>query len=150
VFRHVSRPASLALTAAVALYGAACASAATRARREELLDVAKLGLAQIERARAPVIIVIGPHVTAEALSTLKQLRKVITPGQVPETERYRIPEGYFVLQQLSLRGAGASFVGTAGPSFRNHPDSCGSTIDVAMQRGPDGAWRVASVSVTQC
>jgi hypothetical protein len=149
VFHNVCRPASLALTVVVALHGASCAST-IQVRRQELLEVAKLGLAQVERARAPVVIVAGPHVTSEAVFTLKQLRNVITPGQVPETDRYRIPEGYFVLQQLSLRGAGASFVGTAGPSFKNHPDSCGSTIDVSMQKGADGVWRVASTSVTQC
>ena len=149
MFHNVYRPVSVALIVVAALHGVSCASAA-QARRQDLLEVAQLGLAEIESMRGPVIIVAGPQVTSEERSTLSQLRSVITPGQVPESDRYRIPDGYFVLQQLSVRGTRASLVGIAGPWFKNHPDSCGSTIDVSMRKAADGVWRVASKSATQC
>lgn len=136
---------TLALVAVAHLAG--CASAVA-ARRQELVEVAKLGLAEVEGIRGELIIVAGPHVTEEAVAALRQLRTIILPSQVPKSARYALPEGYFVLQQLSLRGAGASLVGTVGPRF--HTDRCGSTTDVSMRHGSDGVWRVASTTVTQC
>ena len=137
------------MVAAILLSG--CASASRHAQRANLLAVCELGLAQVESGRGRLILVAGPHVPEEVASALSTFRTVIPPEQIPASDQYVIPQGYFVMQQVSIRGAQASFVGTAGPHFKHHDLSCGYTYDINLVRGADGVWRISQpITISMC
>jgi hypothetical protein len=87
-------------------------------------------------------------------SPLCRLRRCISPGEVPVSDDFTLPEGYFALKEFRVEGRSAVFSGRIGPVPRRKPgfllDACGTGIEIHLFRRDDGKWEVGQTVIQQC
>jgi hypothetical protein len=140
----------LAILAALSF--SACVSATTASDDGELARVARAGLAEVERGRSPVVVVLRKEDRPAARAALARLRKVIPLAQIPKVEGYSLPPGYFCLDELEVKGDTAVFRGQIGPVPAPGSEitmDCGTTLTIALRKS-EGKWIVDSVTIAMC
>ena len=147
----------LAIAAAGLLAG--CAVVTSRSAQKfvatdaDFGDIAGASLKFVERTAPVTTIVLPANVDPRARAALKRLRPLIRPDQIPASDIYKLPTGYFVVETFDIDADGvASFEGQLGP-VRQVPelpatDDCGIRFSIPFAlEGNDWASHTLKKSV---
>ncbi len=130
----------------------ACVSA-REAPDPDLLEVARIGLAEAERSGPRLIVVVSESLPRHTREALASLRTVVSRGQVPPSESFAMLPGYFYLERLELSGTRATFAGVSGAVPIAPPghiqNSCGSGPSLVLEKR-GGTWVIALAGVMAC
>jgi hypothetical protein len=134
------------------LLAVACASSGGADRRADLKAVLSLGLQEVEHGTRVVVAVPG-SLDPSVAAAVSALRRVVRRADVPGSEEYDLPTGYFVLERVRIAGDTAIFAGRLGPVARQRPglmiDACGTGFRISMARR-EGRWFVGPIEIKSC
>jgi hypothetical protein len=139
-----------------ALVGALSCSSASAARMGDVLGAARDGLLILETQGGiqPVILVLPSGTDRKTKSVLCQMRRCLKPEDVPTSEMFVLPVGYFVLEEFRVQGDEAILAGRFGPIPRQRPglriDACGTGVRIPLARQPTGRWVAGPIRVDAC
>jgi hypothetical protein len=144
--------AAVASLAASMVLAVACASSGGAGWRADLEAVLSLGLQEVEHGTA-VIVAIPASLDPSVVAAVSKLRRVVRRADVPRSEEYELPTGYFALEMVRIAGETAIFAGRLGPVPRQRPglmiDACGTGFRISMERR-GGRWFVGPVEIGKC
>jgi hypothetical protein len=131
--------------------GASCGTAQTT-RRVDYLGAARAGIARVEqmsRTRS-VVLVVPERIDSASRSVLCELRRCVRPAEVPATDLYLLPEGYFVIKEFRVNGNEGVLAGVLGPGLRPRMDreapGSGTRYRVELAR-PYAEWVTGTVEL---
>lgn len=120
----------------------------------ELITVAELGLRLVEKGRPRVVLVFGDSIGPVAREVLRGARLNVPDYDMPQSDEWLIPSGFFVLEELRVTDDSAVFRGTLGPTPQLEREvkiaGCGVTFTISLRRGTDGEWRVDRSTYRVC
>ena len=144
-------PATLLMVLLVSSVFAVCATTRYRCKHDSKRDdcqreydfysITRFALDGIERIGPVKTFVVPANLDAYARGALADLRPVIELKDMPSSDEYSQPEGYFLVQVFSVSESSAEFDGRLGPVVREgHPgseDHCGTTFVMPFELEKD-------------
>ncbi len=116
-------------------------------------SIAKASFKMIDPNGAITTAVVSASIDNRARAALKRILTVVDATQVPSSQVYKLPEGYFLVQKFSIADGEAILEGQLGPvtntlTAANLPD-CGKLYTVVYYLEA-GDWVSHSYKVTTC
>jgi len=114
-----------------------CDDAASCKRAHELVEIATYSLKLIERIGPVTTFVVPANLDAQMRNALANLRPVIAVENMPSSEDYIQPKGYFLVQTFSMDETDAAFEGKLGPVLKpglpGYEDNCGTIFIIPFE-----------------
>jgi hypothetical protein len=130
-----------------------CATGGRGSSRDaDLRSMLGVGLGEVERG-TKVIVVLSPSLDAATRAAVSAVRSTVRRSDIPGSDQYDLPSGFFVLEQVELSGDAGLLVGRLGPVPRQRQgmltDACGTGYRISMTRH-EGRWTIGPVEVSVC
>lgn len=123
------------------------------ATEEDYFSLAQASFKLIDPKGAITTIVVPAELDPRARAALKKIAKLVSPSQIPSSQDYLLPAGYFSLQTFSIEDGQSNIEGQLGPvtpsiTAAGLPD-CGKNYTVVFfLEGLD--WVSHSYKITTC
>ncbi len=123
-----------------------------RSDRAQAVPAVRAALTVVESETGKQVMLVLPNNVDQSIyDLLGGLREVILERDLPRAPGYNLPAGYFVVEQLVVKGSEAQIVGLAGPvPSVGTAQSCGTRFRIPVTRSPEGVWVVGGFSLTVC
>ena len=123
-----------------------------QSRQSDLQSILSLGLGEVEHGM-PVVLVLSESLDAATRAAASSLRSTVPRTDIPVSAEYKLPGGFFLLDQVQVSGDAGLFVGRLGPVPRQRPgiltDACGTGYRISMTRHA-GQWTIGPIEMSVC
>ena len=143
---------------AVLWLGVACGTVPIRPRpapdaEQQLSAVFRVALTFITQSRGAVVVVLPTGLNERTRRAIRAVCDTIERKDVPETQDFSLPGGYFRLEDAAIDGDLARVAGVLGPVPKPKPGvimlACGTGYYIDLR--VDGtSWKITSVMYREC
>ena len=126
------------------------------AAESDYVEIVRKMVIVLNRRNGPITHFVVPpdaNTNSDLVVALNTVAKVVRPDEVPRSEKYTLPRGYFVVEAIHYENAVGEVDGTAGPGALK--GSLGAESDCGMHYSisfamTDGKWENGSYTTKTC
>ena len=132
-----------------------CATGTAMAEaKSDYIEIVSKAVVVLDRADGPVTTFIVPdNAEAELVIALKTVGKISERAALPKSEKYTLPKGYFIVEEIRYKGNTGVVTGIAGPGALKGTlgaeVDCGKRYSISFSR-TDGKWENGPYKTKYC